>query len=88
MVADAGKWLRARAAYTDGHGPSKTANEVTAAAVAAVAAPAVSTVAVTSAAKAPTTPTRSADTIVVTVTFSETVVVTVHAHAEDPGGNG
>ena len=36
VAADVGKWLRATASYTDGHGASKTAAAVTAAAVVAV----------------------------------------------------
>ena len=73
VVADAGKWLRATASYTDAEGSGKSAEAVAAAAVADTTGPSVTgALAITSGSGVYT----ADDTIEVTVTFDEAIVVT------------
>ena len=70
---DAGAWLRATASYTDGHGSGKSAEAVAAAAVADTTGPSVTgALAITSESGV----SKANDTIEVTVTFDEAIVVT------------
>ena len=73
LADDAGKWLRATASYTDAEGSGKSAEAVAAAAVADTTGPSVTgALAVTSGSGVYT----ADDTIEVTVTFDEAIVVT------------